>query len=111
MIKEVGNGTGVYRGWKEPEAKITQKIIKRLKENFPGVIVVKLHGGGYQKAGLPDIVVMYQGITLWIEIKNPKSDTTKLQQKFLLRIIEQRGHAGIARSPDEAEEMLTMLLE
>ena len=42
---------------------------------------MKIHGGPYQMAGIPDLLAVYQGLSIWIEVKAPKKKPTNLQLK------------------------------
>ncbi len=48
-----------------------------------------------------------QGIFFAIEVKTPKGRTSKEQDAFIKRIQEQGGIAGVARSPQDALDLLS----
>ena len=91
----------------KPETKIVKKCMTLLKDKYPG-FYFKTHGGPYQKAGLPDIVGVYQGKFIGIEIKCPgKEDTlTDLQKKTLEKISKAGGVAFMATSPQQIAEIM-----
>lgn len=91
----------------KPETKIVKKCMALLTTKFPG-FYFKTHGGPYQKAGLPDIVGVYEGRFIGIEIKCPgKEDTlTDLQKKVLDKIKRAGGVAFMATSPQQIEIIL-----
>lgn len=111
---QVGEGTGKYRPLSDntpTESKIVSKTVDALRKTFPDIIVIKTHGGAYQRAGIPDLYIAYQGISLWIEMKRPGADTTALQKDFLLKLIRQGVKAGTADSVDTAVNMVYTLLQ
>lgn len=91
----------------KPETKIVKKCMALLDKKFPG-FYFKTHGGPYQKAGLPDIIGVYKGRFIGIEIKCPsKEDTlTDLQKKVLDKIKRAGGVAFMATSPQQIEIIL-----
>ena len=100
-----GGGTGKYvpESTSTPlESKIQLKIIDAIKKEFPGAVVIKLSGGEYQRAGIPDLYVAVNGVDVWIEIKRPGADTTMLQKKFLERLYYNGINCGTAESPETA---------
>jgi hypothetical protein len=48
-----------------------------------------------------------QGIFFAIEVKTPKGRTSKEQDAFIKRVREQGGIAGVARSPQDALDLLS----
>lgn len=106
----VGNGTGKYSSRGLSESQIQTKIISTLQKNFPGIVVLKIHGGVYQKAGIPDLYVAYQGVSLWLEVKRPESDTTPLQHKLMSRLLSHGVFVATVDSPQDAVAALTEAL-
>ena len=49
------------------EASVTQDLLKHLKANLPGAVVLKICDR-FTK-GIPDVVVTWRGYTTWLEIK------------------------------------------
>lgn len=91
----------------KPETKIVKKCLELLNKQYPG-FYFKTHGGLYQRAGLPDIVGVYKGRFIGVEIKCPgKEDTlTDLQQKTLDHISRAGGVALMATSPQQLNHSL-----
>ena len=53
----------------------------KIKEADPHAFIVKMHGGGYQQKGLPDLYVATGSRSAWIEaksLKKPKRPTTSI---------------------------------
>ncbi len=83
------------------EAKIVSAIKKALVER--GAWVVKTHGSPHL-AGLPDILVCYQGRFIALEVKRPetRNTVTPRQQHFLDAIAAAGGTTAVVTSVDEA---------
>ena len=105
---QFGRGTGNYHPYSgfygAKENAITTKTIKAIKETFKhdNVFVRKVHGGGYQRSGLPDLYVHVRGIAVWIEMKRPGADTTALQKEVLEELKAAGAYCGTASSPAQA---------
>lgn len=50
------------------ERDFQKKVIKFLKDN--NIYYIKVWGGGYQKAGIPDLIICLKGKFIAIELKN-----------------------------------------
>lgn len=78
-----------------------------LKQSY-GAFPIKIHGGPYQQAGIPDILVCINGNFLGLEVKVParKNNVTKLQEKTLQDIRDAGGVAAVVTSVEEAIEVI-----
>lgn len=100
------------------EMQIQRQILDYLKE-VDGYffrtnnIGVPLHGGGgYRPSpvkGLADILGVFKGWFIAIEVKSAKGKVSADQAKFLTQIRNNGGHAIVARSVDTVIEYLTHL--
>jgi len=107
----------VGQGWVGAARRIAKRMIVEL---LPGDIVLKkarpLHAGLCEGSSdligwtvvtvTPDMVGKPVAVFTAIEIKTNKGRATKGQNNFIARIREAGGIAGIARTPDEAEEII-----
>lgn len=59
------------------ESTITKNICKELKNR--GIWHMKIHGGPYQRAGIPDLLVIIKGHAFFFEVKVPGKKLTDLQ--------------------------------
>ena len=108
---EFGEGTGNYR----PESPTTRKendilksAIKHVKARFDkSMVILKMHGSGYQRSGIPDLYIQLNGIPIWVEFKRPGADTTALQKGKLEQLKAAGAYCGTAAS----EVGLEMLIE
>lgn len=113
-LGEFGGGTGVYR----PESSstptenyITSKTVSLLKKTFPDAFVMKIHGGGYQKSGAPDLYISIRGKSIWIEMKRPGADTTALQKSKMEELSKTGAFCGTAESPERAVGIVNDVLK
>lgn len=88
-----------------PEKAIVNKVMAEAKRL--GWWVLNVHGGPYQMAGLPDLLVIKGGAAAWMEVKVPGKDPTRLQQHRIRELIEGAGcPATVVRSVGDAKEFL-----
>ena len=71
-----------------------------------GAWVVKIHGGWFQRAGIPDLIGVLKGRFLAIEVKRPGEGLTRLQAYVLAQIRKAGGIAFKADSVDVVRETL-----
>lgn len=97
----------------ESEATLTRKcqaFLASVKAAGHPIWWYKTHGGGYAKAGIPDLCIVVGGRSLWVELKTA---TGKVQKIQLVRLAEIRAAGGVAcicRSVDELREVVERLL-
>lgn len=91
-----------------PETRLVRDIRDRLLRAYPGSWVVKIHGGPYQVAGIPDLIGCVEGRFVGIEVKVPgKEDTLTPRQARTLELLRSaRGIAFVATSPKQAVTVL-----
>lgn len=84
------------------ETQLTNKIKNYLHQQ--GAYVEKIHGGGYQSAGIPDLLSCYKGKFLAIEVKTPtgKGKASDLQR---LKIQDIRQAGGVAFITDNLDDV------
>lgn len=63
----------------------------------------KIWGGGYQKSGIPDLLLCVNGIFISVELKAPNGRPSALQKMNTARI-NQSGGIGIILKPDGFEQ-------
>jgi len=76
-----------------PEGKVKDKVVAILKEHgayyfFPAT-------GGYGRSGIPDIVCCFHGRFIAFECKAGKGQTTALQDREIISIIDAGGYAFV----------------
>lgn len=87
------------------EGTITKAIMALLR-SVPQSFVMKIHGGGYQNAGFPDILFLCNGITFAFEVKRPGCNATKLQQHIIDRLNFVGAVSCVVRSAPDVEAVL-----
>ncbi len=93
---------------KKPESRLQTKIQKALKEAFPRSWWRKIHGGQYQRKGIPDLLGCVPdsngiGRFFGLEVKCPDGDPpTDLQKTVLKQIKRAGGGSCVVTSPEEA---------
>ncbi len=95
----------------QAESRLQRKIRKALESVYPGSFWFKVHGGPFQKAGLPDLIGCVQGQFVALEIKQPGKHPTVLQQRIILRILAADGAATSVTSIDEAIQYVKDIVE
>ena len=87
------------------EKQVENQIKKWLEQNNHWYF--KVHGGAFQKTGVPDIIACMNGRFVAIEVKRPSGGVvSKLQQIQMVKIKENGGVVGVARSLAEFLEIL-----
>ena len=86
------------------ESVIQQQIIKHLRSM--GAWVFNVHGSPYQQAGVPDLLVGYQGRFYALEVKRPGGVLTPIQTKVIGEIRASGSVAGRVESIAEAVELI-----
>lgn len=87
----------------KPETRIVESIRRQFE--IDGWIVIKIHGGPFQVAGLPDLLLLRNGVACFVEVKTPTGKVTKLQQHWIERIRAAGFRAGVATNAAEARSI------
>ena len=92
---------------KKKESLIVNGIRKRLND-IEGAFFFKIHGGPMQMAGISDIIGIYKGRFIAIEVKRPENrkGVTKIQAFFLDRVNRCGGLGFVSTSIEETLEKL-----
>ena len=88
------------------ENTLQRKIQKYLKDNLPKAVVWKNHGNQYSVIGLPDLMCVYKGKIICIEVKIPGNVPTKLQEVTLRKLKDAGAICCIAYSIEDVKKML-----
>ena len=86
------------------EKTITRVIMQYLKGR--GAWAVKLHGGPFQQAGLPDIFCILNGAVMFFEVKTSTGKPTKIQTHCHEQIRKAGGRVAIVRSAFEVQVLV-----
>ncbi|AUV60743.1 holliday junction resolvase [Gordonia phage Biskit] len=88
----------------QPEARLGRQIRKALEER--GAFMFKIHGGPTMMAGLPDLIGVWHGRFIAIEVKMPGNSPSKIQERVMDRIRQAGGRVVVAYSVADALEVL-----
>lgn len=91
------------------ENTLQRKIQKYLKDNLPDAVVWKNHGNQYSVIGLPDIMCVYKGKIICIEVKIPGNKPTKLQEVSLQKLSNAGAITGVAYSIEDVEKIINKI--
>ena len=69
---------------------------------------LKVWGGGYQKSGIPDLLMCVKGVFMAVEIKSKTGKPSALQQLNIDRINE-AGGIGIILYPNDFEDFKNLI--
>lgn len=86
------------------ESTIQAAIIRYLRDQ--GAWVHKNHQSGYGRRGIPDVVTLCRGRTLWLEVKGAEGVVSTDQAREITAIRRAGGLAFVVRSVDEVSEIV-----
>lgn len=86
-------------------ASIVHYLLKLCAAGEP-VWFFKVHGGPMQRAGVPDLYVLYRGVGYWLEIKTEIGVVSPLQERTMGLIRKAGGQAHVVRSVEDVEAVL-----
>lgn len=88
----------------QPEGRLSRRILQALRAR--GAFAFKVHGGPTMMAGLPDIVGVYRGYSIWLEVKMPGEEPTPIQRQRIQQIRKAGGDAFVVYSVEDAVRVL-----
>lgn len=88
----------------QPEARLSRSIIQWVNAN--GGFAWKVHGGPCQQAGIPDVCIVWHGLSLWVETKMPGNTASPIQKHIHRKIRAADGSVLVAYSLEEAKAWL-----
>ena len=90
--------------------KIFENKVKKYLSSLNKCWYTKIWGGGYQKAGIPDLLACINGVFFSIELKGSKGRPSDLQ-KWNTKNINGAGGIGIILYPEGFEEFKDLVQE
>lgn len=85
------------------ETTLQQNIVRAIRKKYGSRCwVLKVHGGPYQKTGVPDLLVIIDGVALWFEVKMPGEDPTEIQKAVMQEIRAAGCVVAVVESVSEA---------
>jgi len=91
------------------ESAIVAGVVKRLKAR--GAWVLKVHGGGYQRPGVADVLGVYEGVPLALECKRPGQKPTPLQERDMVAFRRAGGRAEVITAAEQVDGILAAIDE
>ena len=91
------------------ESAFVIKIKQYLKSR--GAYCEKIWGGGFQSAGIPDVIGCYRGRFIGIEAKVGNNKPSEIQKAKIKMIQKAGGYASVVWSLEEVEKLLNEIDE
>ena len=88
------------------EKRFEEQVKRWLKEH--GAWVLKTWGGGFQRSGIPDLLVCWKGRFVAIELKSSRGRATPLQE-FELESIRSSGGFGAVLRPEDFDSFKALM--
>lgn len=89
---------------KRLEKSVTDTILDVLRKR--GAFAEKIHGGGQQRRGLPDIIACYRGRFLAVETKREDNKPEPAQCRIHAEILSARGFVVVAYTVGDVLRLL-----
>ena len=91
----------------QPESRLQKRIQKALEKKFSRSFWRKIHGGAYQRSGIPDLLGCVAGFYIAIEVKCPGKErtVTPLQQATIKSIKNAGGIAFVSSTVEDAVQV------
>lgn len=98
------------------ERGLVARIMKAVSAEYPQGWWMKVHGGPYQMAGVPDVILCIDGMFIGMEVKfarpgeseaSARERTTPGQRLQIRKINDAGGMAGVVTSPDQALDLIS----
>lgn len=83
--------------------KVFENEVKKYLNSLPNCWYIKIWGGGFMKAGIPDILGVINGKFIALELKAPHGKPSELQKRNI-RLINQCGGLGVILYPKDFEK-------
>ena len=91
------------------ESTFQNRIIRKLKKK-PECWYVKIWAGGFQKAGIPDLLICYKGHFIAVELKNEVGKPSELQL-VNIDLISKAGGSAFILSPLNEKQLWNLFDE
>ena len=87
------------------EKNLCRKVLAYLN-SLDSAFFFKVHGGMYQRSGLPDIIGCHNGQCYGIELKVGSNKTTELQMRTLDQMYEAGVIVGVCYTLEHVKELI-----
>ena len=85
------------------ESRFQAKLIRELKDLFPGCMVFKMDSGYIQ--GIPDLLVLYEDQWAMLEVKRSENEQHQPNQDYYVDLLDDMSFASFI-FPENKEEVL-----
>lgn len=85
------------------ESRFQAKLIKDLKDLFPGCMVFKMDAGYIQ--GIPDLLILYEDQWAMLEVKRSENEQHQPNQDYYVDLLDNMSFASFI-FPENKEEVL-----
>ena len=105
-MSEVSQTAGEVLGHGDKQSRQTEHSIVRgilTKLRALGAFTIKFHGTEFGVSGTPDILIQWQGVTVWYEVKQPGKNLTPIQRHRHMEIRQVGGQVVLVHSWEEVE--------
>ena len=85
------------------ETQLKVKVLKHIKRKYPNAWCYKT--SDKFRSGVPDLLVLYKGKLLAMELKSAKGKTSKLQDWTLAQILIAGGKIGVCSTIDAVDRV------
>lgn len=102
------------------EQQVVARIWRAVRRQYPTAWLLKVHGGAYQRSGVPDLLVCVDGLLVGIEVKERKPGESVLHARAratpgqlaeIAAINRAGGCAGVVLNPEEALDLIGSAVE
>lgn len=73
---------------------------------YRSIVIAGYRGMKNPSAGVPDCVVMRNGVVVWVEFKTPKGKLSKEQETFIFEWTAHGGLVFVVRSIEECQDVI-----
>lgn len=81
------------------ESKFTKAICNEFKKL--GAKIITIAGGRFQEPGLPDRLVIWRGLHIWLEFKGEKTQVQQHQLNQMAELSARKANVFIIRAPNK----------
>jgi hypothetical protein len=85
------------------EARYQTRLIKRLKEEFPGCVILK-NDPSYMQ-GVPDIIILFNERWAMLEIKLDENSSRQPNQDYYIHLLDKMSYASFV-NPENEENII-----
>lgn len=91
------------------ENKLQEKCINYVKKHYPDVLVINIHGGGWNNKGIPDLILCLKGYFIAFELKVKNNKQSLPQKIWQQRINKSGGKHHLVYNLNEFKEIIDEL--